>query len=622
MPGETTYHLPTLRVPAREMTDLQALHAFESVQLFLERAKDASPQFTLTPQNAPAIGRIVRRLDGIPLALELAAARLRLLPPEQLAERLDDRFRLLTGGSRTALPRQQTLRALIDWSYDYLEPAEQALFRQLGVFAGGWSLEAAEVVVDLETGFLAKEPTAEDRSSQTPLLDILDLLANLVNKSLVIMNDHSGQARFSFLETIRQYARDRLFESGAGPAVRDRHLDYFADLVLEGQPLASNATHVSLFSAIGSPAMMAWAVRTRAEIDNVRVAMEWALQTDPERALAMATKLPIFFVFEGTALEPRQWLGDAMRAVAEMEPAAGELARRREILLLQGRLWEGNLQIAEGRLVEAVELLQGVATRSRQLNYPRLLAMALSLQSLAMAFLEHPDTYDTAAEALAIMEEEGEIVLQSMPLINMVMAKMQQGDLETARVIKSHLLDLVGQDPSASLNGLQIVTLARLANQSHEFAEAEKLLIAAREIFDRIGSRNFRTMVDSELGHLRRHMGDDAAAEVIYRRTIGEWQDLGHYSAVANQLETLGFLAIHDRRFQRAAALLGAAEALRQRLKVNMLPDERAEYEAEMAALREALDPAALASAWERGRQLDMDAAVELAVSERGYDGN
>jgi len=179
----------------------------EAVQLFLERAATVKPGFALIPNNAPAVAQICLRLDGIPLALELAAARVALPTPQQIATRLDDRFRLLTGGSRTALPRQQTLRSLIDWSYDLLSPPERSLLCRLAVFVGGWSLEAAEAIC--------------------PDLEVFELLTQLVQKALVVAeeNDNATANRFRLLETIRQYARDRLLEMDTGAVTRDRHLD-------------------------------------------------------------------------------------------------------------------------------------------------------------------------------------------------------------------------------------------------------------------------------------------------------------------------------------------------------------------------------------------------------------
>ena len=219
--GEVAYRVPSLATadPSR-LPPLADLARVEAVRLFVERAAAVRPGFELTEQNAPAVAQIVRRLDGIPLAIELAAARMKALSALQIAQRLDDRFRLLTGGSRTALPRQQTLRATIDWSYDLLSEPEQRLFCRLAVFRGGWTLEAAEAVCagpDL-SGF-------QNLTSR----DVLDLLIELVNKSLVNVEEQDGEARYSRLETIRQYGCQKLEDSGELDAMRRRHLDYFLD---------------------------------------------------------------------------------------------------------------------------------------------------------------------------------------------------------------------------------------------------------------------------------------------------------------------------------------------------------------------------------------------------------
>ena len=429
------------------------------------------------------------------------------------------------------------------------------------------------------------------------------------------MEEEEGHARFRYLQTIRQYARDRLFEAGEGSAARDRHLDYFTNFVLDRLPLGSDETHLSLYSAIGSPSMMDWVGRMRAEMDNVRAAVQWALQSDPERALAMATRLPLFFLFEGAAVESRQWLEDAVIAVEALEPASGEAARLRETLLLQGKLWQGNLQLGGGSHTEAVDTLQKVEDRARQLESPILLAMALSLESLALVFLGDPQAYNKAAEALALLEEQGEKTLQGMPLGNMAMAKMQQGDLTAAQALKERTRAVMTRESGTLVNSLQIITLARLANQIHEYDEAEELLILARDQFDDLGSYHFRTMAESEIGHLRRRKGDDAAAEAIYRRTIRAYEALGHRPAVANHLETFAFIAIHRAQFDRAATLMGAAEALREQIDVDMLPDERVVYDAEVGALHEAMKPDELTAAWRSGRTLDMETAVNLALS-------
>jgi len=624
--GETTYHLPTLRIPEAGISDLQSLQGFESVQLFVDRARAVRPGFSLTAENAPAIGRIVRRLDGIPLAIELAAARLKLLPPQQLAERLDDRFRLLTGGSRTALPRQQTLRALIDWSYDLLDEEERWFMRQMAVFAGGWTLEAAEFVVENQDlrGFGPFTPDSPELKNFGGLgqLDAFDLLANLLNKSLIVLEEEDGHARYKFLETIRQYARDRLFEAGEGPAARDRHLDYFANLILEDLQLGSDETYLTLFSAIGSPQMFAWVARMRPEIDNVRAALQWALQRDPDRALAMAIKLPFFFLFVSPTPEARQTLVEAMQAVEALQPVEGEKQKIRQIMLLQGGLWNGNMLIGIGYTREAAQTLETVVAATRVLDQPKLLATALSLKSLALAFLNDPAAYETAAEGLAIFEEIGDEEMMGMVLSTMAMVKTAEGDLETAQVFKERIKALHTGEYNSLGNTLQIVALATIATKNKEFEEAEELLQLAREQFERLGSLNFRTMVESEIGHVRRRRGDDATAESIYRRTIRVFQERGHRPAVANQLEVLGFIAAHRGQLVRAARLLGAAEALRERIQVDMLALERIEYDGEVTALRETMGEKALQKAWQDGRALDMDTAVDLALSTGGFDEN
>ena len=243
--------------------------------------------FQLTPANAPTVVRICQRLDGIPLALELAAARMKLLSLEQISARLDDRFQLLTGGSRTAVPRQQTLRATIDWSYDLLSDEERRLLRRLAVFAGGCSLEAAEQVC------------GGDDSSDG---DTLELLSHLIDKSLVAVEDEDGERRYRLLETVRQYARDRLFESGEAAALRDRHLHFFERLALEAEPELLGPNHI------------AWASRLTADHDNLRAALEWGLATsgNAETPLRMVCALWSFWNQRNYFAEGRQWVERAL----------------------------------------------------------------------------------------------------------------------------------------------------------------------------------------------------------------------------------------------------------------------------------------------------------------------
>jgi tetratricopeptide (TPR) repeat protein len=421
------------------------------------------------------------------------------------------------------------------------------------------------------------------------------------------------------LETIRQYARDRLFESGAGPAARDRHLDFYYDLVIDDTPVGEENVHLSAFSAIGTQKMQEWVERVRAEIDNVRAAVLWAIQSDPLRALAMSDKLPLFFVFEGPALEARQWLEEAIKAVDQLEPAGAEEERRRMALLLQGRTWTGNLQFGEGRHAEAVKTLQAAAEMAQQHNFPGFQAMALSLESLALSFLDQSDAYKVANEALAIQQTEEDPHLQALTLDALIRANMAAGDFTEAKAYYRQAMTLL-EEHHTIIGGLMLVSLARLAMQGNNWKEAEELLLKARQGFTDIGSRLFRNMTESEIGHLKRFYGENDAAEAIYRRTIRDWQDLGHQAAVANQLETIAFIAIHRRQIEKAAVLLGAAEAMREHIQVAMLPEERGVYESEVATLRGELGEDRLHRLWEKGRMLDADKAVDFALSAGEHD--
>ncbi len=300
--GETVLRVPSMTVPdpavvefefASAVNLVESLSRYEAMQLFVERARQQSGGLasfeSLTPREAAAIASICRRLDGIPLAIELAAARCRVLSLEQIAARLDDTFRLLTGGSRTALPRHQTLMAAIDWSYNLLSDPERGLFRRLAVFSGGWSLEAVEFIfcdAVFEGG-----PECQEQ-------DFLDLLAQLVNKSLVIVQALPGGTRYRFLETVRQYAREKLIESGEAEVCRGAHHDWFLNWVELGE------------SRQRGGGFIAWMDQLEREFGNIRAALEWAIASGsgPETALRMGSALYRYWWARGNRQESHEWL--------------------------------------------------------------------------------------------------------------------------------------------------------------------------------------------------------------------------------------------------------------------------------------------------------------------------
>ena len=337
-----------------------------STRLFIDRATKVEPRFHLTDHNASSIAQICQRLDGIPLAIELAAARVKLFTPEQIAERLDDRFKLLTGGSRTALPRQQTLRALIDWSYQSLNETEQRALRRLAVFSGGWTFEAAEAVIGE--------------------VDAMEGLMGLVNKSLVNVEEQEDKSRYRFLETIRQYAMEKLLESGESAQVRDRHMDhYWQSLKL------SLRREENIFGGFADDPE--WLDRTELEHDNLRAALDWSSSNHPKKALDLIDTVGYFWIGRDYNVEARKW----SRIILERSKSLpGMDAERAKVYGILGWSSIGIGDHKTGR--EAAEL--GIAC-ARNVNDVVILGRLLGLFTLACVFQG-----DFAAAESALQEAE------------------------------------------------------------------------------------------------------------------------------------------------------------------------------------------------------------------------
>jgi predicted ATPase len=357
--GEVSYRVPSLDAPNPAQLPLDGLLQIEAVRLFVERARAVQPGFQLAGESLTAAARLCHRLDGIPLAIELAAARVGVLTVEQIAARLDDRFRLLTGGSRTALPRQRTLRASIEWSYSLLTEQERLLLQRLSVFSGGWSLEAAEKVC----GFAGLEEW-----------EILDGLASLVDKSLVVAKQSAGvETRYRLLETIRQFGQEMLDMSGSGADVRDRHLAYFLSLAEHSGPL--------LYSADCGEALD----RLDLELDNLGGAISWALgknnQTGAEQTVRILDALFYFWPTRALYAQVVTWGESALALLSDNHPAVFDLRAR--VLLLQGYLG-----MAIGlELLNSAAWLQKSAQLFGQSNNPIREAMAQSLYYGVIAFI-------------------------------------------------------------------------------------------------------------------------------------------------------------------------------------------------------------------------------------------
>ena len=406
--GEEVHILATSReglgIAGERVFVLPPLDGSAAVSLFVDRARQALHEFELGGENAAAVTEICRRLDGIPLAIELAAARVRILSVEQIKAKLDDRLRLLTGGSRTTLSRHQTVRATIQWSYDQLPAPEQRLFRALSVFAGGWTLAAAERVAGDET---------DD-------FDVLDLLSRLVDKSLVVVDrERDGEPRYRLLETVRQYARERLTEAGEAPAVRQRHVTEF--LTLAERAYGERFAREEMCAAA-----------LEAEHDNLRAALDFARASDPERHLELAGALAWFWQVRSHLLEAREHLTAALAAAAPDPPRA---AWARALWGIANTLaWQGDATAARPRMEEALRIW-------RQLGAVR--DVALALEGIGWAQIlggEDQAARATFEECLRLQREHGDPALVNRAMVALAQVLVALARVEEARPMAAQIL--------------------------------------------------------------------------------------------------------------------------------------------------------------------------------------
>jgi len=519
--GETAWPVPPLSVPdLRTLATLDdhvsALSQYESVQLFVERTAAVQPTFAVTDQNALTVAQVCARLDGIPLAIELAAARMRVLSIEQIAARLDDRLNLLTLGSRTALPRHQTLRAAFDWSYDLLPAAERVLLNRLAVLAGGWTLEAAESV----TG---ESPLATS--------DVLDALTQLVNKSLVVMEQTQG--RYRLLETIRQYALEKLGSSGEIEKTQARHLEFFLKLAEQAEPELRRADQVR------------WLDRLEVEHDNSRAALSYALeQGKVEASLRLASSLSRFWYLRGHWSEGREWLE---RTLAQ--PATGAALVR--ATALQGLAWLANETGKEKSLYEeSLALCRGAGAEGRW-------NLAFSLRGLGVWTAYWGD--DAQAESLlnesqGVFRELGDPWGIALVLFNL--GWLAAYSIEQSEAVWQEGLSLfrtVGDrwGMAVTLGGLGYV--ARLRN---DYQKAINYSKESLSLFRELGDKAGVAMSLSRLGQVAYRRDDYKHMTQLFEESLAIEKELGYKTDQAYSLLMLGRAACFQGDYERATRLL------------------------------------------------------------------
>lgn len=541
--GELTYRVPSLSVPDIDrLPSVEGLLRHEAVRLFVDRAMLVSPGFRVSDQNAPAVARVSHRLDGIPLAIELAAARLKTLTVEQIAARLSDRFRLLTAGPRTALPRHQTLRATMNWSYDLLKEKERVLLHRLSVFAGGFSLEDAEAIC------------GDDGLGE---VEVLNQLTYLVDKSLVIAEDDDGTVRYRLLETVRQYAREKLAQSGESASIQTRHRDFFLRLAEEAQPHLLRGEEQ-------------WLDRLEREHDNLRAALDWSTEAGSGPRLAglrIAGALGTFWEVRGHLTEGRERLGGVLSGSQDL----GDTAERGRAFTMAGRLafFQGDYGAARPLLEESVAVCRRLGDKP---------GLALALNNLGPLVLNDGNY----AAARSLYEESGAI-------------RREIGDKRGTAIALSNL-------------GLT-------ARCQGEYERARTLLGQCLGLFEELHDNSGKAYCLTHLGVSEHCAGNADRAGALLKESLALFGQQGNKRLVAEALTMLAGAERVQGYPQRAATLFGAAQALYDATGSSVWTVNRHLYERDLTATRAQLADDTFKAALAEGRAMAFEQAIEYALA-------
>ena len=580
--GEHVYPVGPLELPEQgARVALNSAAHFDAVRLFVDRARAAQSAFVLSERNVGPVVQICQRLDGIPLALELAAARVRALPVEELAARLDDRFRLLTGGSRVAVTRHQTLRATVDWSHELLGAEERAVFRRLAVFAGGCSLPAAEAV------------TADGSAAA----DVLDVITRLFDKSLVTADPQATEARYGMLETVRQYARERLLEAGEAEETFRRHRDWYLELVERAKP-----------DFFRGPPPARWLDVFDDEYDNLRVALEWSLaDADAARTgMRLAAGLWRYWEIRSKFVEGRQWLERTLVATA------GEVSTLRANALTGA----GNMANAQGDYAAALRFHEQSLEQHRQLGHRP--SVAYALHNLANVAAEQGDLARAAelhregiSMALTIGDERG----AAIGSINLADVLSRQGRWAEAQPIFEQTVELFDRfgDRWGMAFALDNEALAAGRSGNLEMARQlhERALGISRQLADERGvARSLMHLADTAAQE-----GDLTRAKSLHRECLRIRRALHDMPGIATQMERLAATVMADAT-EDAARLLGAAQLLRETYNAPVPAGARGEYEGLVQRAASRLGQEVFEAARLAGRSLGPDLVVDVALGD------
>jgi predicted ATPase/class 3 adenylate cyclase len=588
--GEKEHAVPSLGLPDRhQLPPLVVLSQYAAVELFIQRAQDVKPDFQVTNENAPAVAEICHRLDGLPLSIELAAARIKIFTPHALLKRLEQRLSVLTGGPRDVPARQQTLRNTIAWSYNLLEAGEQMLFRRLGVFVGGCALDAVEAVCNAERDLP---------------LDLTDGVTALVDKSLLRLVEGAdallaprvaGESRITLLETIREYALERLVASGEAETIRRHQAEYYLSLAEQAKP------------HLYGREQQLWLSRLEQEHDNIRAVLWWSATTgDTEIGLRLAGALGSFWEIRGYLNEGRSWLGTFLSRSLGLE----QTAARVKALISAGSLACRVHDIAAARLLfeESLAISQAVGDVHNR---------AHALSGLGdVARLQGSSTQAEALyqESLSLVRALGDAVATAWVLIDLSTLAVDRGESAAARSYLEESLAIHRahgdkRSMSAALNNLGEVARYQEDYQQAAIYYTESLSLA-QETSYKVGM----ALALPNLGYVALRQGDTRQAAARFRTGLALAQELGTNQLIADCLAGLGGVAAASGKSGRAARLLGASESLLDTIGATLAPTDQADYVRSMAIAGAQLDKVAFEAAWAEGRAMSMERAIAEAV--------
>ena len=578
--GEQDYPVPPLDIPPTNI-GIEEMRDIECVQLFAVLAQAVNPRFELDERNAPAVAEICRRLDGLPLAIEIAAARSRMLSPQAMLKRLDDSLQLLTGGPKDLPARQQTLRGTIDWSYDLLEAPEQMLFARLGVFVGGFTLEAAEAVCS---------PQGE--------LDVMLGIETLLDNSL-IKSAHKGheELRFELLQTIREYALEKSGETGDLELLRELHAGYFTQKseYIMGHLYSDDTVEIL-------PLL-------ETEQDNFRAALAWSLES-AERVgsgILIAFRIFWFWYRYGHFHEGRDWCERLLRESAGMgqHPLRGMILNTAAFMAM----WEGDLNVAVDYASQSLAIM-------RVLEEPE--GMSITLMTTGIILLnqgEDNQARPLLEEAVQLSRELGTSWPIGTGLIHLANVALGQGDIESALLYLEEGEKLARQIGDPWQIAFAVNNRGEVARVLGQYDRAYQYYVETEQLYKLADAKSDHARLIHNLAYIAQHEGDLETAEEKFKESLESFLELGNKRGIAECLAGLGGLAAERGEFEQAVLLLSASEALLHSFGAAWWPADRIEVERNLDLTRSSVEPDTFEKLWNRGKNFNLEQAVGYAIN-------